>query len=135
MNADWLLHGGVSLIDFSYKLFGSSSERIFETEFMQVLVQGFWKKEVLWIKGFCFVPWVIYMLSTMLLFSLVLNDRYDDRRTELYYALKYLASSVTFILLVFQFYMKFQQMKARGSISTKSLKDFFKNIINVLDIF
>ena len=78
LNADWLLSKKGNFANFSYELKHCNSQRVYETEFMKVLVDANWVENQKIIKRFCFYPWFLYSISVVYYFSYNLPNDYKE---------------------------------------------------------
>lgn len=62
LDLSWLLKGGKNFVNFTSQLGCSSSEMIYETEFILTLVNEFWWDNYYKILYRCLIPWFIYAM-------------------------------------------------------------------------
>ena len=65
LNSDWLLLRQGNFANFSSVLGYCSSQRIYETDFMKVLVDANWVENQNIILKYCFYPWMIYSIAVV----------------------------------------------------------------------
>ena len=65
INIDWLLKDGKNFLHFSCLLNESNNKRIFQTDFLQQLVQEFWYQHFDKILHRIFLPWILYMICAL----------------------------------------------------------------------
>lgn len=99
---------------------------------MNVLFQGGLDQKIDIIKTYAFLPWLMYLISTLALFIFILRP--DDgmevsETTENY--IQYALSALTLILICYQAYTIIVNI---GDCSCRAIKNFVLSAWNVLDI-
>ena len=83
LNIDWLLADKNNFVNFVYILVKNKSEKIYQTELVDVLLEEFWDDNFESILTRCMVPWACYALCCMYFYMTVLQDDFiEDLTTE-----------------------------------------------------
>lgn len=104
LNIEWLLKDVQNFLHFSVLLKRSQNKRIFQTEFLQQLVQEFWDDYFYRILNRNFLPWILYMICTLYFFATQLGVRnnHEDEKEAADIAYTYSIGALTIILLIYQ---------------------------------
>lgn len=131
LNLDWLLKDAKNFLDFSFLLKRSQNKRIFQTEFLQQLVQEFWDESFYKILYRIFMPWLLYMICALYFFATQLgvlsHDEEEHEVVDTVYA--YSIGCLTIILLIYQVVIEGYQLA--GS----TFKEYIFTFPNAFDIF
>ena len=100
-----------------------SSERIFENEFLKVLVQGYWEQNSKIIIRGCFIPWLAYLTCTMSLFAVILKPE-EPEEDEVNHAVKYGLSFITLLMIMVQISIEYSQVQNESGFC-QGFKDHF----------
>ena len=72
VNIDWLLANRRGFVNFVRILKGQKSEKIYQTELLEILLEEFWDANFDKILWRILVPWACYMLCTMYFYMTIL---------------------------------------------------------------
>ena len=99
---------------------------------MKNLVEGYWEQNSQIIKKYCFMPWLLYLVVTNILFAYILQTEPQENDSQGNLK-KYSVSISGLILFSYQMWIEFQQL---GELSLKGLKAYlgFWNIIDLLQL-
>ena len=62
LNISWLTADGMTFVDFVKKLKNTSSDKIYQTDLLEILLNEFWQENFDTILFYLLVPWAVYML-------------------------------------------------------------------------
>lgn len=72
INIDWLLADDLTFVNFVYILKNASSEKIYQTELIDVLLQEFWDANFDKIFYNMLLPWASYSLCCLYFYMVIL---------------------------------------------------------------
>lgn len=129
-NIDWLLADKQSFVNFVYILKQQKSEKIYQTELLDILLDEFWEDNFNKIFWKILIPWACWMLCTMYFYMTVLQDGYgrqeDNFEDKLY---EYILSGFVVIFLVWQIYIECIQSTGVPVL------EYFTNVGNIIDLY
>ena len=132
INIDWLLAEGKTFVNFVYILKNASSDKIYQTELLDTLLQEFWEANFDKIFYRVLVPWACYSLGCLYFYMVILQDGYDESDYEWDAVYKWVLSGTIIIFLSYQIYIEVIQSVG---ISGISVKDYFGNLSNYIDLY
>mmetsp|Transcript_24220 Transcript_24220/g.32474 ORF Transcript_24220/g.32474 Transcript_24220/m.32474 type:complete len:122 (-) Transcript_24220:131-496(-) len=102
LNIDWLTADGNTFVDFVKILRKSSSDKIYQTDLLDVLLNEFWQENFDKILYGLLVPWFVYMLTMTYYYMTILQDGYHESATEEEKIYSYVLGGTLALTLLYQ---------------------------------
>ena len=108
---NWILREDEQFRHFCEILRNIKSGRLYQTELLKILMQEFWLENYTLLCWYCFLPWLLYFVSTLYYMVTVLEDGFGlNEHTELGdYVYMWIVGRIVIVLSIYQCFVEIMQ--------------------------